>query len=242
MSAARQTWIGLTLAGSIVAAWLALHVYAVFFHPLAGGGLLLAPLLIILLCWLNVGLFIVAHDAMHGSLAPGRPALNLWPGRLALALYAGFWFDRLRPKHFAHHRHAGTPGDPDFSAAHPRRFWPWYGGFFRQYFGLRELFILSVAIAIYLFLFSAGVANVLLFWALPAILSSFQLFLFGTYLPHRQGDTPFADRHRARSNDYMWLGSLLTCFHFGYHHEHHCSPGTPWWRLPRERVRAATPR
>ncbi|MFA9473554.1 MAG: fatty acid desaturase [Filomicrobium sp.] len=26
--------------------------------------------------------------------------------------------------------------------------------------------------------------------------------------------------------------SLLTCFHFGYHHEHHLQPDVPWWRLP----------
>ena len=242
MTSIRQTRIGLLLATLIAAAWLSLHVYGVFLHPLAAGGLLVAPLLVLALCWLNVGLFIVAHDAMHGSLAPGLPRVNLWAGRLALALYAGFWFDRLRPKHFDHHSHAGTERDPDFSADHPRRFWPWYLAFFRRYFGMREFAVLSAVVAIYLFAFETGLANLLLFWALPAILSSLQLFLFGTFLPHREEDAPFADRHRARSNDYSWLGSLLSCFHFGYHHEHHCSPGTPWWRLPGERVRAASPR
>jgi beta-carotene ketolase (CrtW type) len=48
----------------------------------------------------------------------------------------------------------------------------------------------------------------------------------GTYRPHRlptgkNGDTDYPDAHRARSNDMpTWL-SLITCFHFGYHHEHH---------------------
>jgi beta-carotene ketolase (CrtW type) len=66
----------------------------------------------------------------------------------------------------------------------------------------------------------------------PALLSSLQLFYFGTYLPHRPGPDAFTDHHRARSNGYSeWL-SLLTCFHFGYHHEHHRAPGEPWWRLP----------
>lgn len=238
MSAAAQTRIGVALAFLIAAVWLTLHIYAVFFHPLTGAGLWVAPLLVAGLCWLNVGLFITAHDAMHGSLAPGRPKLNLWAGRIALGLYAGFWFDRLRAKHFDHHSHAGTERDPDFSASHPRRFWPWYLGFFRQYFGLREFAILTVALALYLLVLRANVANMLLFWALPAILSSLQLFLFGTFLPHRQSDTAFADRHNARSNEYGWLASLLTCFHFGYHHEHHRSPGTPWWQLPGERLRA----
>ena len=84
----------------------------------------------------------------------------------------------------------------------------------------------------YTLLLGAPTANTLLFWAVPSILSSLQLFAFGTYLPHRHEEEAFRDRHNARSNDYpRWL-SLLTCFHFGYHHEHHAKPGTPWWRLP----------
>jgi beta-carotene/zeaxanthin 4-ketolase len=202
---------------------------------LHGPALAAAPLLVALLCWLNVGLFIVAHDAMHGSLAPGRPALNRWTGRLALALYAGFSFDRLLPKHHAHHRHSGTADDPDFGADSRGRFWRWYAAFFRQYFGLRELLVLTALVALYRFGFGARWPNLLLFWALPAILSSFQLFLFGTFLPHRPAEAPFGDRHRARSNDYGRLASLITCFHFGYHHEHHRAPHLPWWRLPAER-------
>jgi len=242
VSAARQAVVGFSLALLIGTAWAALHVYSVFFHPLSGTGAAVAPLLVLAICWLNVGLFIVAHDAMHGSLAPGHPRVNLWTGRAALALYAGFSFDRLRPKHFEHHRSPGTAEDPDFSADHPRSFWRWYGAFFRQYFGLRELAVLTGMVALYVLVLGADYPNLLLFWALPAILSSLQLFLFGTFLPHRAEERPFADRHNARSNDYGWLVSLLTCFHFGYHHEHHRSPGTPWWRLPGERIRSASPR
>ena len=79
----------------------------------------------------------------------------------------------------------------------------------------------------------------MLFWALPAILSAFQLFYFGTYLPHRAEDEAFGDAHRARSNDFSWTMSLLTCFHFGYHHEHHDNPAVPWWRLPATRIEGA---
>ena len=233
----RQTVIGLGLAGLIMVAWLGLHIYAVFFHPLSGTGLLAAPVIVAVLTWLSVGLFIVAHDAMHGSLAPGRAAVNRWTGRLALLLYAGFWMDRLAPKHFDHHRHVGTGHDPDFSEDHPTRFWPWYGQFMRRYFGLREFLLLTVLVWSYILLLGAPLANLLLFWAVPSLLSSVQLFLFGTFLPHRHEEAPFADEHRARSNEYGWLASLLTCFHFGYHREHHLSPGTPWWRLPAERQR-----
>lgn len=58
----------------------------------------------------------------------------------------------------------------------------------------------------------------------PSILFSLQLVYFGTYLPHRADVQPFAARYRARSNDLLLLASLLTCFHFGYHHEHHRKP------------------
>jgi beta-carotene ketolase (CrtW type) len=242
MAEGKQAAIGLALAAAIAAAWATLHVSAIFFAP----SLLAAPFLIAALCWLNVGLFIVAHDAMHGSLAPRRPAANRWAGRIALALYAGFSFDRLLAKHFEHHKHPGTAHDPDYSVPHSRRFWPWYLAFFRQYFGLRELGVLTALVAFYVFVLRAPYPSLLLFWALPAILSSFQLFLFGTYLPHREEEEAFGDRHRARSNDYGRLASLLTCFHFGYHHEHHRAPHVPWWRLPAERARtlggAASPR
>lgn len=240
MTVARQTLIGLGLAGALITAWLALHVYGVFFHRFDTVGVIVAPLMISTACWLNVGLFIIAHDALHGSLAPGRPAVNRAFGLVALRLYAGFSFERLRPKHFEHHNHSGTEHDPDFST-HQSGFWRWYGAFLHQYFGFREWLVLAVISATYL-LIGASLANLLLFWALPAILSSVQLFYFGTYLPHRCGDDDFADHHRARSNGFGWLGSLLSCYHFGYHHEHHLAPHVPWWRLPAERRRRATAR
>ena len=231
----RQTRTGIGLAVAIILTFVALHVWAVFGLELAGRAWLLAPPLVAVLSWLSVGLFIIAHDAMHGSLAPGRPVVNRVFGRLTLLLYAGFWMDRLVPKHFDHHKHVGTEGDPDFAADHPTRFWPWYLQFMVRYFGLREFLVLSVIVWNYVLLLNAPVGNLLLFWAMPAILSSLQLFYFGTYLPHRHEDAPFADEHRARSNDFGVLASLLTCFHFGYHREHHLSPGTPWWALPAKR-------
>lgn len=234
----RQTALGLGLAGCIVGAWAACHVYGVFLHGWTPLGLALAPVLVAVQCWLNVGLFIVAHDAMHGSLAPFRPGLNRAVGRLCLALYAGFSYDRLLPHHFAHHRHAGTALDPDFHAHGPRRFWPWFAAFFARYFGLRDFARISVVVLIYLVGLRASPANLLVFWALPALLSALQLFYFGTFLPHRHEEEPFGDAHNARSNDFRWPVSLLTCFHFGYHHEHHEAPHVPWWRLPGARAAA----
>jgi beta-carotene ketolase (CrtW type) len=227
----RQSATGLILAALLILAWASLQLVGA---GLRGAGLAAAILIVPLICWLDVGLFILAHDAMHGSLAPGRPWLNRLVGRLALGLYAGFSFDRLLPKHLAHHRAPGTADDPDFHAADPRAFFAWYFAFLRQYFGLRELAVIALVVLLYWFLLGP-LPNFLLFWALPAILSSFQLFLFGTWLPHRHRAEDFEDRHRARSNAFGWAASLLSCFHFGYHLEHHRAPHVPWWRLPGER-------
>jgi beta-carotene ketolase (CrtW type) len=231
----RQTVVGLSLAALVIGAFVTLHVYAVFFFETTARSAVAVPFLVAALTWLSVGLFIVAHDAMHGSLAPFRPRLNAAVGQLCLGLYAGFSYHGLIGKHFAHHRHAGTANDPDYDAEHPRDFWPWYLKFFREYFGLRQLVVMATISTVYMFVLGATPANVIVFWAVPAILSSLQLFLFGTWLPHRDGEPDFTDRHRARSNDFSWLVSLLTCFHFGYHHEHHAHPSVPWWRLPQVR-------
>ena len=228
----RRGIIGLTLFGALISAWASLHVYAVFHYQWGTHSIVSAPVLAAVICWLYVGLFIVAHDCMHGSLVPFRPAMNRAVGRLCLFLYAGFNYDALNRKHHLHHRHAGTPDDPDFDATPPHGWMQWYSKFLREYMTLREVTFFTVVTTAYLFVFGASYANLLAFWALPAILSSVQLFVFGTYLPHKPTATPFTDRHRAYSNDYSWLWSLLTCFHFGYHHEHHLHPDVPWWRLP----------
>jgi beta-carotene/zeaxanthin 4-ketolase len=227
-----QTRIGVGLAATLIAMWLALHIYSVFFVTISAANALLWVPVIALQCWLYVGLFIVAHDCMHGSLAPFRPRLNRAIGRLCLGLYAGFSYDALNRAHHQHHRHAGTADDPDFDERPPHGFVAWFLAFFREYFGWREFLSIAAVFWIYLLVLGAHPANLILFWALPSLLSAVQLFTFGTYLPHKPGALPFADRHNARSNEFpVWL-SLLTCFHFGYHHEHHEVPDAPWWRLP----------
>ncbi|HEV2612916.1 MAG TPA: fatty acid desaturase [Noviherbaspirillum sp.] len=233
MSSARQTWIGLFLTALIMGAWLVLHVYGVFFADLSRP--LLSLGLILLLTWLSVGMYIVAHDAMHGSLWPANRAAGDRIGALAVGLYAGFSFRQLCPKHHAHHRNPGSVDDPDFAPDTPGQAIAWYGRFLKTYFRQRELLIMAIRVGVYLLL-GARVENILLFFAVPGILSSFQLFYFGTYLPHRhthaQSKPLFPDHHNSRSNQFGYLSSLLTCFHFGYHHEHHLQPGVPWWRLP----------
>jgi beta-carotene ketolase (CrtW type) len=71
-------------------------------------------------------------------------------------------------------------------------------------------------------------SNLLLFWVAPSLLSTFQLFYFGTYLPHK-GEHD--NRHQSRSQKKNHVAAFFSCYFFGYHYEHHDSPGTPWWRL-----------
>lgn len=231
----RDGAIGLTLAAMIVVAWLALHLYAMFGFDLTLRTLPLAFVLAAILCWLSVGLFIVSHDAMHGSLVPRGGRLNGMIGSALLFLYAGFGWRRMRAAHFAHHKAPGSADDPDFSVTSPGRFWPWYGTFLKRYFGPASLVFVGTVVTTYWLVLDVPVQNIVLLYGLPAIASSLQLFYFGTYRPHRHDDTAFADTHHARSEDFGSLASLASCFHFGYHHEHHRLPNVPWWRLPAAR-------
>lgn len=91
----RQRRIGLALAAMIIVAWLTLHVGLIFFFPLSWPMALFAVPLLLVQTWLYVGLFIIAHDCMHGSLVPFRPAANRCIGRMCLVVYVGFSFDTL---------------------------------------------------------------------------------------------------------------------------------------------------
>lgn len=228
----RQAAIGLALAASVFLGWLAIHLYAMFAFDLTWRTLPIAVTMAAVQCWLSVGLFIVSHDAMHGSLVPGGRRINAAIGASLLFLYAGFAWPKMRDAHFAHHRHAGRAGDPDFDEEHPTRFWRWYATFIRRYFGLRSVLFVSSVVALYWLVLAVPVAKIVLLYGAPAILSSLQLFYFGTYRPHNHRQGKFADRHNARSEEFGTLASLASCFHFGYHHEHHLAPQVPWWRLP----------
>ncbi|RDC59422.1 Beta-carotene ketolase [Alteripontixanthobacter maritimus] len=238
----RQAAIGLTLAALIVAAWAALHVYSMLVFELTWTNLPAALFMAAVQCWLFVGLFIIAHDAIHGSLAPGFGRLNGAIGGALLLLYAGFGWRRMRAAHFDHHKHSGKVGDPDFDENNPGHMGRWYTTFLKRYFGWRSALYVWLVTMAYWLLFEVPMVQIMLLYGLPAIASSLQLFYFGTFRPHRHevssGDgreAAFADRHNARSESFGTLASLASCYHFGYHHEHHLHPSTPWWALPLKR-------
>lgn len=224
-------WTGVSIAAMILATWLGHLVFSLSLDMLSFP----VPLLLIMVLvqtFLFTGLFITAHDAMHGTVAPGRPKLNNWLGSMFVLLYAMFSFKKLLQKHREHHKFPGTANDPDFYPRERQNFLAWYGQFMANYLSWQQ--IVGMAIVFNLLHHGLGVPirNLLSFWVAPALLSTLQLFYFGTYLTHRKTPQPFVDHHRARSNNYPWLGSFLTCYHFGYHLEHHHYPGVPWWQLP----------
>jgi beta-carotene ketolase (CrtW type) len=190
--------------------------------------------------FLYSGLFITAHDAMHGSLVPQHRGVNHAIGSLMVFLYASFSYQTLLKNHWLHHRYPASDRDPDFHDGQHKNLFSWYFHFVRQYFSWKQLVILSLSFSILHYIFWVSQANMLLFWVLPSLLSSVQLFYFGTFLPHRESEAGYTSAHRARSHALSPLWSFLTCYHFGYHEEHHESPQTPWWQLPvirRQRIK-----
>ncbi|KEF41261.1 MAG: hypothetical protein ER33_12540 [Cyanobium sp. CACIAM 14] len=243
LSPARQSlgrgfWLGML----IFLGWL-ISLLGLLLVDLARWPPLLPLLAVALRTFLQTGLFIVGHDAMHRTLVPGRRDLNDRLGRLALQCYAALPYGPCRRHHLRHHRCPGTGRDPDFRSPSGQGLVLWYLRFMGRYLSAAQLIRLllvwgSAAVALAC-LDPLRILNLPLFWILPLVLSSLQLFLFGTYLPHRPdglsseaaGD-PVAG---VRSLPYRPFLSLLACYHFGYHREHHAYPSVPWFLLPRVR-------
>jgi beta-carotene ketolase (CrtW type) len=225
---------GTAVAAAVAAAWGAHLWYALAYAPLDPAH----PMLYIhvaLQAWLFTGLFITAHDAMHGTVSPSA-AVNTAAGRFCTFLYAGMRYDRLLRNHRLHHQRPGSEDDPDYTTG-SQNFFAWWFRFMRSYLTIWQ--IVTMALVFQLVALVRGDSAALLYWALPAILSTFQLFYFGTFLPHRLPHTELMQPHRARSQRRGHLRAFLSCYFFGYHSEHHASPHVPWWRLYREKEEQA---
>jgi beta-carotene/zeaxanthin 4-ketolase len=180
--------------------------------------------------WIYTGLFITAHDTMHGNVCES-PKLNRSIGQLCLWLYAGFDYSQLALKHYQHHQYPASDRDPDFHDGKHPEFWAWYGHFVCEHVSWRQLINLVVLLGIYITICRCSIVNLVLFGIVPSLFSSLQLFYFGTFLPHREPPGGYTNSHRAQTIDRSTWWSLITCYHFGYHREHHESPHIPWWQL-----------
>lgn len=233
LSAAKYTafrFHGVAFATLIVVGWLAWESFALLALDPGTTSPLVTIATILVLTFLYTGLFITAHDAMHGLVAPRYPTLNHCVGQIAVFLYAAFSMRRLLVEHRRHHAAPATADDPDFHEI--GRFLPWYVHFMYHYVSWSQLAVMCVLFNVFHHLCGIPTDRLLLFWAFPALLSTVQLFYFGTYLPHRRPESGYGDQHAAQTSGYPRLLSLLSCYHFGYHWEHHAYPFVPWWRLP----------
>ncbi len=177
--------------------------------------------------YLFTGIFITSHDAMHKNICKNK-YLNNSLGYLTSFLFAGFSFKKLLKSHLMHHSSPTSEDDPDFNPR-SQNFVLWWFKFLSNYVSIFQLVTMAILFNILTLFYSN--AGVILFWVIPSILSTLQLFYFGTYLPHRNPDEGLHSPHFARSQKKNHFWAMLSCYFFGYHHEHHSSPKTPWWRL-----------
>jgi beta-carotene/zeaxanthin 4-ketolase len=230
---------GLCLAGLIGLSWLG-HLF--WLLDRAGdsvSGAMASPVSvgialghILFQTFLTTGLFVTVHDAIHGLVCPAQAQLNRALGICFATAYAGLSYEQLSQNHWLHHRAPMTPADPDAQPMDCPGFWPWYFKFLGEYWGLQPFCRLALLLLGFVLLFQAPWLRLGLFWALPLLLSSLQLFFFGTYQPHRRGQWRSVTGGCAPSYGLPWLVSLVTCYHFSYHQEHHDHLTVPWWALP----------
>ncbi len=225
--------IGLVIANLIIFSWFA---SLIVFLTLDISQL---PLFIIILgvflrSFLHTGLFITTHEAIHGVISKHRQ-INDFIGYTTSSLYALLPYKVLVLNHRLHHRYPATEQDPDFYVSDSSNFLLWYVSFMKKYQKGRQAWVLLMGMAVIfggLINLQFSLSNIILFWVIPIIISSWQLFTFGIFLPHRKTSSGYSDRHRAKSNNYSVFWSFITCYHFGYHWEHHQYPHLPWYKLP----------
>lgn len=220
MNARIKNNIGVFAALSVIILWFTSLVFLLdwsfsFDQPLV-------YVMILVQMHLYTGLFITAHDAMHGTVSSNKVLNNLM-GWICTILYACFSFTKLNQKHHKHHRHVHTDLDPDF---HEGSFFRWYYRFIKEYITWWQ--IVSMAIIFNILKFWFAEVNLVVFWVLPSLLSTFQLFYFGTWQPHHGEHN---NKYQSRTQTKNHVTAFFSCYFFGYHYEHHDSPGTPWWRL-----------
>ena len=227
-----NSFYGLAITLTVGLLWLTTYISIVKL-PFEDSYWFIGFVLLLLRVFAYTGLFIIAHDSMHQSLAPSYPELNHKIGRCALSLYAGLLFDVCELNHTSHHNHPESEHDPDYCVRTPDNPISWYCGFMLNYLSasqiLRLLLVLMVCYAPLQIFSEDSLSKLIIFCVIPLFLSSIQLFLFGTWLPHRKSKS--ADE-TPRSLSVLPLISLAACYHFSYHKEHHSFPHIPWFRLP----------
>ncbi|MGB3138329.1 MAG: fatty acid desaturase, partial [Nodosilinea sp.] len=224
---------GLCWAGFIVLMWF-VSLIAAFTLPttqthaayLLGG--------VFVRTFLHTGLFIVTHEAIHNNISNSRK-LNAVFGYITSWLYALLPYRLLAKNHRLHHRFPATEQDPDHHSQETNGFWAWYVKFMKTYQSGKQVWVSLIGISIIFCIFmmcQVPIVNSILFWIIPMVISSLQLFTFGIFLPHCQSADESELPHCIKSINLPVFWSFMACYHFGYHLEHHLNPRLPWYQLP----------
>lgn len=237
---ARHRFAGVAWAVAIALGWGGAVAFGVTGAYPGAGNIFVDIFWVALTVFLSTGLFITAHEAMHGLVLPSSPRFNRAVGTVALWAYGGLRFSDLEPAHWEHHREPSTEADPDYHEPRGRQsfgaFWRWYAGFLFEYATVWQFVWMGAVFNVALHGLGLNFWRLWLFWIAPVVLSTVQLFAVGTYLPHRQGTFEGHGPTRTRTVALPTWASFLACYHFGYHFEHHAWPFVPWWRLPEARA------
>jgi len=224
---------GLSIASLIIFFWFASLIGFLSLN-LSQIPLIVIILGVLLRSFLHTGLFITTHEAIHKVISKHRQ-INDFIGHITSLLYAFLPYKILAENHRLHHRYPATKKDPDFYASDSSNFLLWYVNFMKEYQKGQQAWVLLMGMTVIfggLINLQFSLSNIVLFWVIPIIISSWQLFIFGIFLPHRKTSSGYSDRHRAKSNNYSVFWSFISCYHFGYHWEHHQYPYLPWYKLP----------
>ena len=201
---------------------------------------IVVPVMILVRSYVHTGLFIVAHDAMHNSLIPDKQRLNHLVGKVCLWCYAGLDYDYCRTMHRKHHLSPESENDPDYFPAEKQELTAWFIHFLSKYLNQAQLFRLFILLTVLVTLTpieqDGRLKSIFLFYIVPLIISTAQLFFVGTYLPHRNEQRELGEGPAIKSLNLHPIASILACYHFGYHREHHSNPHVPWFRLPKYRI------
>jgi beta-carotene ketolase (CrtW type) len=187
-------------------------------------------LITLILTHLYTGLFITAHDSIHGTVSESKK-INDFIGNLCVILYACFSYKKIKEKHHNHHAFVTSEEDPDY---HNSSFFVWFFKFMKNYIMLKQFILLAFLYNVMHIAIGIPKINLILFWIIPPLLSSLQLFYFGTYLPHKNPEK-IDNPYKSRTLNISFFLGFISCYFFGYHYEHHAKPSIPWWKLWKEK-------
>jgi len=137
----KKSYTGVWIAAAIMLSWAGMLLFN-FTQPVSWSD----PLVIVRIliqAHLFTGLFITAHDAMHGIVYRGDPRINHAIGKVCSFLFLFNSYTKMRPKHYDHHKYAGTADDPDFHNGNPH-FFRWYYDFLTEYISLRQIILAAI--------------------------------------------------------------------------------------------------